>query len=163
MTITSVSMAALLRQPTTCCSAHNSPFGGHKRISRWSATHQPILRATANRSRPFLSAAFGRTKFLDCNHRRNHPRFSGDFCVWLLWRTPLKLCGSPSWIRIELCASRHRLKFVRSLSGLEKKISVIATAMSLSLTSLDSARAEGGCGPGLHRNPYLGTCVPFIL
>jgi hypothetical protein len=36
---------------------------------------------------------------------------------------------------------------------------VALTAITLSLTSLDRANAEGGCGPGFHRNPY-GVCRP---
>ena len=34
-----------------------------------------------------------------------------------------------------------------------------SAAILLSLVSLDSASAEGGCGPGFHRGPYEG-CRP---
>jgi hypothetical protein len=35
----------------------------------------------------------------------------------------------------------------------------VAFAILLSLVFLDSASAEGRCGPGFHRNPY-GRCTP---
>jgi hypothetical protein len=40
-----------------------------------------------------------------------------------------------------------------------KLISVAMAAISLSIVSVDGASAEGGCGPGFHRNPY-GFCRP---
>jgi hypothetical protein len=40
-----------------------------------------------------------------------------------------------------------------------KLFSAALAAILLSLVSLDSAIAEGGCGPGFHRNPY-GRCRP---
>jgi len=38
-------------------------------------------------------------------------------------------------------------------------LSAACATILLSLVSLDSARAAGGCGPGFHPNPY-GRCVP---
>src|SRR5258708_24961831 len=38
-------------------------------------------------------------------------------------------------------------------------LSVASIAILLSLVFLDSASAEGRCGPGFHRNPY-GRCAP---
>lgn len=40
-----------------------------------------------------------------------------------------------------------------------KVLSVASAAVLLSLMSLTSASAEGGCGPGFHRNPW-GHCRP---
>ena len=40
-----------------------------------------------------------------------------------------------------------------------KLFSAAAAAFLLSLLSLDSATAVGGCGPGFHRNSY-GRCHP---
>jgi hypothetical protein len=38
-------------------------------------------------------------------------------------------------------------------------LSAASAAILLSLVSMDSASAAGGCGPGFHPNPY-GRCVP---
>ena len=38
-------------------------------------------------------------------------------------------------------------------------MSAASVAILLSLVFLDSASAEGGCGPGFHRTPY-GRCRP---
>jgi hypothetical protein len=40
-----------------------------------------------------------------------------------------------------------------------KLLSAAPAAILLSLMSLSSASAEGGCGPGWHRNPW-GVCRP---
>jgi hypothetical protein len=40
-----------------------------------------------------------------------------------------------------------------------KLLTVASAAILLSLMSLNSASAEGGCGPGFHRNPW-GVCRP---
>src|SRR5712692_1972759 len=46
------------------------------------------------------------------------------------------------------------------VSSMRAKIfSATSAAVLLSLLSLDSASAEGGCGPGFHRGPY-GGCRP---
>ena len=37
-----------------------------------------------------------------------------------------------------------------------KVLSATSAAILLSLVSLDSASAAGGCGPGFHRGPYGG-------
>jgi hypothetical protein len=38
-------------------------------------------------------------------------------------------------------------------------VAVTSAALLLSLVALDGASAEGGCGPGFHRNAY-GRCRP---
>jgi hypothetical protein len=40
-----------------------------------------------------------------------------------------------------------------------KVLPAVSTAILLSLVSLDSASAAGGCGPGFHPGPY-GRCRP---
>ena len=40
-----------------------------------------------------------------------------------------------------------------------KLLSAASAAILLSLVCVDSASAEGGCGPGFHRGPY-GGCRP---
>jgi hypothetical protein len=40
-----------------------------------------------------------------------------------------------------------------------KLLSAASAAILLSLVCIDSASAEGGCGPGFHRGPY-GGCRP---
>jgi hypothetical protein len=40
-----------------------------------------------------------------------------------------------------------------------KLLSAASAAILVSLMSLDSASAAGGCGPGWHRNPW-GVCRP---
>jgi hypothetical protein len=40
-----------------------------------------------------------------------------------------------------------------------KVVSAALAAFLLSLVCIHSASAEGGCGPGFHRNPY-GVCRP---
>ncbi len=40
-----------------------------------------------------------------------------------------------------------------------KLLSAASAGIVLSLMSLNSASAEGGCGPGWHRNPW-GACRP---
>lgn len=42
---------------------------------------------------------------------------------------------------------------------ISKLLPVASAAILLSIMSLTSASAEGGCGPGFHRNPW-GHCRP---
>jgi hypothetical protein len=53
----------------------------------------------------------------------------------------------------------YNIKIGRASLMRAKACAAASAAVLLSLIALDSASAEGGCGPGFHRNPY-GRCRP---
>jgi hypothetical protein len=89
------------------------------------------------------------------NERKNvgYSRAFADFAVvWDRLRTPAEgAFGSPSWIRIELCASRQLQKFARFSSVLETSIGVRREHRALVMTSYKLYAEDVSLRPTLGR------------
>jgi hypothetical protein len=110
--------------------------------------------------RPFCAGASGARRPIATAVETAWPHVRDENCIKMS-RGP---CGSLTTklaTRIDVAASCGGGNTITGEVNLmsPKLLSAVSVALLLSLMSLNNANAEGGCGPGWHRNPW-GHCRP---